>query len=233
MQKTGEKLNLKKPRNINQYIQYLKIYDDYNKKTDLTDKIKVREYVKNLIGEKYLKPVLWIGERWEDIPFDKLPDSFIIKANHGCKWHIIVKNKDEFVQNKKLLKYCKAQFSGYLKQNFFGFSDFETQYLNIDPKIIIEPLLRQNIDEKTKEYWIWCTDTIQLTDNFDEKYKEEAIRLSKILSDKFKFVRVDWMVYNQNLYFGEMTFTPFSGFIPNEMLNQTVFKLLSENLKLK
>ncbi len=231
--KTGKKINLMNPKNLNEYIQYLKIYDNIPIKSELTDKIKVREYVKNLIGEKYLKPMLWAGKYWDNIPFDMLPNSFIIKANHGCKWQVIVKNKDEFVKNERLFKYCKAQFDGYMKQTFFGFSDFETQYLNIKPQIIIEPLLRENIDEKTKEYWVWCTDSIQCTEDFDEKFKEEAIRLSKILSDKFKFVRVDWMVYNDNLYFGEMTFTPFSGFIPDEMLNQTVFKQLSENLKLK
>ena len=29
----------------------------------------------------------------------------------------------------------------------------------------------------------------------------------------FNFVRVDWLVFNNKLYFNELTFTPYSGFI--------------------
>ena len=37
--------------------------------------------------------------------------------------------------------------------------------------------------------------------------------LSKGLSKDFNFVRVDWLIYNNRLYFNELTFTPYSGFI--------------------
>ena len=84
--KTGQKLNLKHPKTLNEKIQWLKIYDNIPIKAQLTDKILVRDWVKDKIGEEYLKPVLWIGDKFEDIPFDTLPDSFIIKANHGCRW---------------------------------------------------------------------------------------------------------------------------------------------------
>ena len=55
----------------------------------------------------------------------------------------------------------------------------------------------------------------------DEKYFEtqadenliKAVDLSKSLSKGFKLVRVDWMFHQNKLYFGEMTFTPNSGFI--------------------
>ena len=36
---------------------------------------------------------------------------------------------------------------------------------------------------------------------------------NKTLAKDFKFVRIDWMIYQNKLYFGEMTFTPNSGFI--------------------
>ena len=37
--------------------------------------------------------------------------------------------------------------------------------------------------------------------------------LSEQLSRNFNFVRVDWLVFNNKLYFNELTFTPYSGFI--------------------
>ncbi|MBQ8887021.1 MAG: hypothetical protein IJY61_04900 [Candidatus Gastranaerophilales bacterium] len=229
--KTGEKLNLKWPKNLSQKIQWLKLYDNSPIKSNLTDKIKVRDYVESKIGSRYLKPILWIGERFEEIPFDTLPNSFVIKANHGCKWHIIVKNKEEYLSNKKLYNYSKARFDNWLGQNFFGFSDFEAQYINIKPKILIEPLLRENINEIGEEFWVWCVDSVPYTES--KKFREESKHLSKILSQGFKFVRVDWMIYNNQLYFGEMTFTPLSGFIPDEMQYQAFYKELFKNLTLK
>ena len=46
------------------------------------------------------------------------------------------------------------------------------------------------------------------------EYLLKAIELSKILSEGFKLVRIDWMLYQSKLYFSEMTFTPYSGFLP-------------------
>ena len=54
-----------------------------------TDKVAVRDYVKEKIGEEYLKPVLQICNNFDEIDFDKLPNAFVIKCNHGCKWQFI------------------------------------------------------------------------------------------------------------------------------------------------
>ncbi len=42
--------------------------------------------------------------------------------------------------------------------------------------------------------------------------KEKVIKYAEILSNNIDFVRVDFMEKNKELYFGEMTFTPYSGF---------------------
>lgn len=45
------------------------------------------------------------------------------------------------------------------------------------------------------------------------KNLDEMLYYSKELSKDFKFVRVDFFEANKELYFGEMTFTPFSGYV--------------------
>lgn len=231
--KTGKKLNLRHPKTLNEKIQWLKLYDNLPIKTQLTDKVLVRDYVKDKIGEEYLKPVLWIGDKFDNIPFDKLPDSFIVKCNHGCKWHFIVKNKQAYLSNNRVFNYSKIRIENWLKQTFFGFSDFETQYKNIKPLIIIEPLLRENINKDCKDFWVWCVNSVPYISQAEQELYKKALELSKILAEGFKFVRVDWMVYKDKLYFGEMTFTPLSGFLTEEMLNQNFYKKLSKSLKLK
>ena len=184
--KTGFKLNLKHPKTLNEKIQWLKIYDNIPLKTMLTDKVLVREWIKEKIGEEYLKPVLQICNSFDEIVFDKLPERFIIKCNHGCKWQIIIKEKNKFIGNKQIYNYVKKQFDGWMEQSFFGWSDFETQYKNIVPKIIIETLLRDEKFSKTKkEVKNCCFNGIpyynQLTSYIPEQYQDIFdINLNKV-----------------------------------------------------
>ena len=41
---------------------------------------------------------------------------------------------------------------------------------------------------------------------------EHACELSKEFSKDFNFVRVDFMIYQNKIYFAELTFIPYSGF---------------------
>ena len=246
--KTGQKLNLKKPSSLSEKIQWLKLYDNMPVKAQLTDKVLVRDRIKDKIGEEYLKPVLWIGNDFDSIPFETLPDSFIIKANHGCKWHFIVKGKQTYLDNSRLFQASKVAMDEWMKQSFFGWSDFEVQYRDIKPQIITEELLREK-EAQTNEFEIWCFNGIpkiiqdikkenQRTKSvcsYDENFNYlnlnfienavienhecsgqllKAVELSRILSEEFKLVRVDWMQHKDRLYFNEMTFTPYSGFLP-------------------
>ncbi len=152
---TGANLNLKKPKTFNEKIQWLKLYDNSPLKTQLTDKVLVRNWVKEKIGENYLKPALWIGKTFDEIPFETLPNSFIIKTNHGCKWQYKILNKEKFLSEEQLFKIIKSKFEGWLTQSFHLWAGFEMQYRDIKPQLIIEPLL---IEEKQipTEYEIYC-----------------------------------------------------------------------------
>ncbi len=231
--KTGKKLNLHRPKTLNEKIQWLKIFDNNPQKRELTDKVLVRDYVREKIGDEYLKPVLWIGDKFDDIPFDSLPVSFIVKTNHGCKWHFIVKNKNAVLANKQLFNYIRTHIENWLKLSFFGFSDFETQYINIKPRIIIEPLMREDLNSNSKGLCVWCVNSDTFVDTDEDEFKQTAVNLSKILADNFKFVRVDWMIYKNKLYFEEMTFTPFSGYLPEYYMEKDIYKQISKNLCIK
>ena len=242
---TGRELNLKHPKTLNEKIQWIKLYDNNQLKSDLTDKVKVREWIKEKIGEEYLKPILWVGDRFEGIDFSSLPMSFIIKANHGSKWQYKINNKEEFIREEILYKFVKNRFDGWMNQSFYPWAGFEMQYKGIEPKILIEPILIEEDKNYPIEYEIYCFNgvpriyqEIEYTTPpkcsvFNEDYTEseitlnngyikvnerpkeimkEAVKLSKILSQDFKLVRVDWLIYKERIYFNEMTFTPFSGF---------------------
>lgn len=64
-------------------MQWLNLYDSTPIKTRLSDKYLVRSWIKEKIGEQYLIPLLGVYDRFEDINFEKLPNKFVIKCNHG------------------------------------------------------------------------------------------------------------------------------------------------------
>lgn len=59
--KTHKKLNLDNPQSFNEKLQWLKLYDRKPEYTMMVDKYRVREYIKEKIGEEYLIPLVWGG----------------------------------------------------------------------------------------------------------------------------------------------------------------------------
>ena len=145
--KNTMKINKKRCETFNQKIQWLKLYDNTPLKRELTDKIKAREYLKEKTGEEYFKPILQICNSFDETDFSKLPDSFVMKTNHGCKWQYIIKNKKEFLNTPKLFEIVKRQMTGWLEQDYSFWCGFEMNYRGIEPKIIIEPLMREYINK--------------------------------------------------------------------------------------
>jgi len=61
--------------------------------TELTDKLTVRDYVAKKLGENHLIPLLAAPKIFTKEVFDALPDSFVMKANHGSSYVKVVRNK--------------------------------------------------------------------------------------------------------------------------------------------
>ncbi|KTQ73018.1 hypothetical protein NS226_23615, partial [Aureimonas ureilytica] len=53
-----------------------------------------------------------------------------------------------------------------------------------------------------------------------------ALALSKTLASDFDYVRVDWYIHDQHIYFGELTFTPGAGMVTG--LDRGLDKMMGE-----
>ncbi len=189
---TGEKLDLKHPKTFNQKIQWIKLCDCTPLKTQLTDKVLVRDWVKERIGEEYLKPALWVGSSFDEIPFEELPNSIIIKANNGCKWHFRIKDKNVFLQNKRLFDIVKSRFDGWMVQSFFPYAGFEMQYKDIIPQIIIEPLLLADINDKPGEIEVYCFNG---EPKISQRIKYTEPREVSVYDETFNQINLKFMPY--------------------------------------
>ena len=147
----GYELNLENPKTFNEKLQWLKLYYHDPLMTKCTDKYLVREYVKEIIGEEYLIPLLGVWDNPDDIDFDLLPNQFVLKVNWGCGQNIIVKDKSKLniEETKEKLKYWLEPFSNHYYYNF------EWSYKNILPKIICEKYIEQS-DGNLLDYKLHC-----------------------------------------------------------------------------
>jgi hypothetical protein len=227
-------LNLKLPQTFNEKLNWLRLYDKHENWSLYADKYAVRDYIKNKIGEKYLIPLINVYNKASEIDFDLLPDSFVMKANHGSGWNIICTDKSK-LNTKKTIRILK----GYLQLNYYHISR-EVQYKDIVPKIVCEKFIGEN-GKVPEDYKFFCFYGKPLYIQVDEERQtnhvrviydtdwnllpleygfpmgkprkqpdtlDEMLGIARKLSENEFFVRIDLYSVNSKVYFGEMTFTP-------------------------
>lgn len=136
----GKRLRLDPPIDFNEKLQWLKLHYRNPLMVTCADKWAVREYVKERVGERYLAECIGVYDDVEKIPFDDLPQQFVLKATHGSGWNIICPDKakiDWDLAKKKMHKWLKSDFAK---------NGREWQYHEIKPQIICEKFL---IDPET------------------------------------------------------------------------------------
>ncbi|MER5082734.1 ATP-grasp fold amidoligase family protein, partial [Providencia stuartii] len=131
-QKYGKELDINAPTTFNEKINVRTLKQRNKLFTILSDKIAVRDYVAEKIGEKYLLKNYGYYDNTDQIDFNTLPDKFVLKCNHDSGSVFICTDKKKI--NKKKLK---KHFNFFLKRNLYKVSR-EWQYKDIQPKIIAE-----------------------------------------------------------------------------------------------
>lgn len=238
---TKKNLNLENPKTYTEKIQWIKLYDIDNLKTRLTDKYLVRDWVKKKIGEKYLIPLLGVWDKFSDINFKNFPNKFVLKCNHGSNMNIIVLDKNKFnifEAKKKINHWMKLNYAfiyglelqyknikkkiiaeEYIENNKNNINDYKIWCFEGKVEIIMV-ITERNRNKK----YVFYDKNWNLLPFYYSKYQEkkinkpkylnELINISETLSKGFKHVRTDFYILNNNtIKFGEMTFTPNSGIV--------------------
>ena len=252
----GVDMDWENPRKYTEKMQIEKLYNINPLKIQLTDKFAVRQWVEEKIGEEYLIPLLGSWDKFSDINFNELPDSFVLKTNHGSAMNAVVKNKHKF--NKLVAKW---HFDDWMKVDFAYYAGLEMHYSQISPrKILGEQFIADSNGELNdykflcfhgKPYYCWV-DTGRFTNHcrdiydmgwkkqpWSQKYPmsnkeipkpvnfDKMVEIVEILCEGIPQVRVDLYNVDGKIYFGEMTFTSGTGY---EKIDPPEYDLVLGNL---
>lgn len=147
----GYKLDFNNVQTLNEKLQYIKIFMQRPEYEVFADKIKVQDYIKERLGDKYLIPILATYNDYHDIEQDKLPATpFILKTNHDCTGGIVVRDLNS-LDFEWIIKFCKTNLS----RNHYYYSR-EPHYKNINRKILIEKLLLDKDGKIPNDYKVNC-----------------------------------------------------------------------------
>lgn len=237
----GYSLDLEQPQTYNEKLQWLKLHDRNPLYAEMVDKYRAKEYVAKIIGEEYIIPTLGVYYSFEEIDFDMLPESFVLKCTHDSGSIYICKNKSDL--NKERAAYILKKG---LKRKPMRYGR-EWPYSQVEPRIIAEQYMEDESGCELKDYKIFTfsgkaamvqvdygrfrehkRNLYTLDWNFIDAmitYKNDPnhiiprperlelmIALAEKLSTGFPHIRVDFYSIGNKVYFGEMTLYHGAGF---------------------
>jgi hypothetical protein len=244
--KLGRNLNLINPKRFTEKLQWYKLNYHNTLMTICADKYGVREYVKSKGLDDILIDLYSVYDNPSDINFGSLPNKFVLKTNNGNGTNIFCNNKSKLSVDevkKNLIYWMKQDF--YLlgrewayknikfkiiieeflqdRENIFnGINDYKFFCFNGRVKFIVVDVDRyvshkRNFYNVNWNYINVSSDYPNIGDYITKPYAlSDMIKIANRLSEDFPFVRVDLYYVNKKIYFGELTFYPFTGYVQFE-----------------
>lgn len=182
----GKSLNLKQPVTYNDKINWIKLNDRNPLMTICADKYEVRKLVAEKIGGEYLIPLLWHGEKPEEIPFENLPNSYVIKTNNASGTNIIVKDKNNINESNII-----SLLNKWLVRNYYV-PKREWVYKEIKPLVICEEMLIQENDEELKDYRFFCF-------NGEPKFVSVDFSITEKANTRRNLYNLDWELMEEEI----------------------------------
>ena len=243
--KLNRKLDLKDPKRYTEKMQWYKLYYRDPAMQVCADKYQVRKYVEEKGLGHILNELYAVFASPDEISFESLPDSFIMKLSNGSSTNVTVEDK-----SAADLEQVKKKFRDYYAQSGAS-AGREKVYASPDKAVVVaEKLLKDpaNVNGSLRDYKILCfngkpTYIICVDGRYTENYchvvydadwnkqdviighssaaanyerpekLSEMLSYAEILSKDFPAARIDLYCIEGKIYFGEITFYPWSGYM--------------------
>ena len=236
----GRPLDLENPRTFNEKLQWLKLHDRNPLYTKLVDKAEVKPWVAERIGWEHVVPTLGVWDSFDDIDFGALPERFVLKCTHDSGGLAICRDRNTFdidAARRKIERSLSRNFywSGrewpykdvrprilaeeYLDAGASGMTDYKMMCFGGRARCTFTCTGRAE-DDLRVDFFDLGWSHLPFTRHYPNAdvppaaptRLKEMVSLSERLAGSIPFVRVDFYEVAGELYFGEMTFYPGSGF---------------------
>jgi len=227
--------NLAAPRQFSEKMQHMKLHARHAHLPDFVDKVRVKEFVRQKLGESWLIPTLWHGEMVTEDVLRDVSKPAVMKANHSSAQIYFLKDDSNLGEAVRIANNWLDYDHHVLHR--------EWAYGEVARKILIEPFVGDG--EAPEDYKFWVLDGVvrfvqvdqgRFSDHtrqfytpnwtrldFRLKYSnsandipaprhlKEMLEAARTLAEGFRFVRVDFYDTPQKPLFGELTFAPEAG----------------------
>lgn len=145
----GKSLDLKNPKQLNEKIQWLKLYYFQDFYRTCCDKYLIREYMISKFGQDYAPELLFVSKRVNDFSLSKIKKfPCILKISNGSGQNIIINNKNEYTDDDLIKKIRLMIYEANIHASF----GCEPQYLPKEPYIVVEKLLQDKDGKLPNDY---------------------------------------------------------------------------------
>lgn len=231
----GKFPDLKNPKTFNEKLQWLKLHDRKTIYTTMVDKYAVKQYVAERIGEDHIVPTLGVWEAFDEIDFDALPQQFVLKCTHDCGGLVICKDKstlDKSAAKQKIETSLKRNY--YWQAREWPYKNVKPRiiaekYLEVPGKkalpvykifnfsgkpSVMQVIQNDKLRDETIDYFDSAWNKLDLRQNYPNSANPperpeqlgDMLRLAKTLSRDFPFLRTDFYIAENKVYFSEFTF---------------------------
>lgn len=147
---TGRKLDLMTPKRFTEKIQWYKLNYRDPLMIKCSDKFDVQDYIESKGLKDILVPLYGVYNNANEINFDELPNSFVLKTTNGSHSNILCKNKAHLD-----IEASKTQLNHWLSA-WTGKVGREWAYHHIKPSIICEKYLEKDKNGDLIDYKFFC-----------------------------------------------------------------------------
>ncbi len=110
------------------------------------DKLAARQYAEERLGTSILPKLHCVTTRPEEIPFDALPDRFVVKPSHASGRVAIVTDKRS-LDRAALIARCR----NWLATNYY-WCNLEWGYKHITPRILVEEFIDDGSGQAPRDF---------------------------------------------------------------------------------
>jgi len=143
------RLNLANPQTYNEKLNWLKLNYHCHEHTMLVDKVRVKDFVRQKIGEEHVIPTLGVWKSFDEIDFDKLPNQFVLKCNHDSGGLVICKDK-----SKLDVAHTRKIITKSLRTDFYK-KGKEWPYKNV-PRLILAEKYMEDETGELRDFKFFC-----------------------------------------------------------------------------